>query len=379
MVTVAIIGILASAMLFALFGAQETAREQKTKALIMKLNNIIMPKYEAYRTRRVPMIPPPLTTNSSGTNTVIAQGVQLAAKYRLDALHDIMRMEMPDRWSDITDAPIALANPGTNGITIPRSAINSAYCNAIGWNTNTMSYSGAVPTTANQGAECLYLIVTLGVTDNLGGRELFNESNIGDVDGDGFKEFIDGWGQPIRFLRWAPGFPSELNRQASGAVVSASGTSLTATGVANAAGSYAGSALIVTTGTYAGQTSSIISSSVSGVQTTFTLGSSLTPNPGDLISVLDPDPFDPRHVYSSSMPTFALYPLIYSAGPNRTTGIVTDTSSPLHYTAINNNPFATSNPSFGTQQDLSGEQTSVSGWESNGWLDNIHNHLIGTR
>ncbi len=100
-----------------------------------------------------------------------------------------------------------------------------------------------------------------------------------------------------------------------------------------------------------------------------------------MISILDPDPFDPRHVYGGGAPaTFALYPLIYSGGANRTTGIVTDTSpNPLHYTAINNNPFTTSNPSFGTQQDLSGEQSSVSGWETNGWLDNIHNHLIGTR
>ncbi len=55
MVTVAIIGILASTMLFALFGAQETARESKTRFLISKLNSVIMPKYESYRTRRVPL------------------------------------------------------------------------------------------------------------------------------------------------------------------------------------------------------------------------------------------------------------------------------------------------------------------------------------
>ncbi len=111
MVTVAIIGILASAMLFALFGAQETARENKTKSLILKLNNIIMPKWETYRTRRVPIIPPMLATQSGSTMVSVTQGVQIAAKYRLDALHDIMRMEMPDRWSDITDAPITLFHP----------------------------------------------------------------------------------------------------------------------------------------------------------------------------------------------------------------------------------------------------------------------------
>ena len=69
-----------------------------------------------------------------------------------------------------------------------------------------------------QGAECLYLIVTLGVVDDLGGRELFNESNIGDVDGDGFKEFLDGWGIPFVFSGVPAGFSSELNTVATGRV-----------------------------------------------------------------------------------------------------------------------------------------------------------------
>src|SRR5690606_39906930 len=68
--------------------------------------------------------------------------------------------------------------------------------------------------TDNQGAECLYMIV-MYATANGEARGLFNENQIGDVDGDGAPEFLDGWGRPINFLRWAPGFESDLQLNAN--------------------------------------------------------------------------------------------------------------------------------------------------------------------
>ncbi len=47
--------ILASMMLFALAGAENTAKEMRTRATIDKINNAIMEKYESYRTRRLPL------------------------------------------------------------------------------------------------------------------------------------------------------------------------------------------------------------------------------------------------------------------------------------------------------------------------------------
>ena len=40
---------------------------------------------------------------------------------------------------------------------------------------------------------------------------------------------------------------------------------------------------------------------------------------------------------------------------------------------------ATYRQCVGTPSDLGIEQTSVSGWEASGWVDNIHNHFIGQR
>ena len=61
----------------------------------------------------------------------------------------------------------------------------------------------------NQSAECLYMIVINACGDGEA-KTLFSESTIGDTDGDGAPEFLDGWGHPISFLRWAPGFVSDI-------------------------------------------------------------------------------------------------------------------------------------------------------------------------
>jgi hypothetical protein len=46
-------------------------------------------------------------------------------------------------------------------------------------------------------------------------KSLFSESSIGDTDGDGAPEFLDAWGHPISFARWAPGFDSDIQANAN--------------------------------------------------------------------------------------------------------------------------------------------------------------------
>lgn len=52
--------------------------------------------------------------------------------------------------------------------------------------------------------EILYdVLVNSGLLgDTPVGADEFTTAQVSDTDGDGFKEFIDGWGQPIRFYRW---------------------------------------------------------------------------------------------------------------------------------------------------------------------------------
>ena len=76
--------------------------------------------------------------------------------------------------------------------------------NTVTGNTNTTA-----DIEKNQSAECLYMIVVNACGDGEA-KTLFSESTIGDTDGDGAPEFLDGWGHPISFLRWAPGFVSDI-------------------------------------------------------------------------------------------------------------------------------------------------------------------------
>jgi prepilin-type N-terminal cleavage/methylation domain-containing protein len=179
LVVVSIIIILAGIVLGALGAARQTAREARTKSLIARLDQVIMRRYESYRTRRVPIS----TRGMDPTQ---------AARARLDALRDLMRMEMPERWSDVIVDPIT---------PITRPAVSVLYKQQY----DDALLTHSVETVGEYGpAELLYMMINTGSPDD---REQFHEREIGDKDGDGLPEFHDGWGEPIMFLRWAPAFP----------------------------------------------------------------------------------------------------------------------------------------------------------------------------
>ena len=315
LVVIAIIGILATLFLGAMYGVMESAKVMKTRAMIVKLNNLIMPRYESYRTRRVPI--------------QITQGTpaNVAARYRLDALHELMRMEMPDRMTDIIDPPITLSFPPVNpqpsppaGGFITRPALSQAYYKALAAITApNPPVAGSNINATNQGAECLYMIITLAFVDELGRRDLFNESNVGDTDQDGLPEFLDGWGTPIAFLRWTPGFTESEINGAGGLVAAGSNPGLiVASGASAGAGSYglarrnnayAGRQVtFLTIGPSSVQSATIISSTydpVTGLTYLNVSGSNLSPVPalGDSFGI-DADPFDPTGAYPSAKRRF---------------------------------------------------------------------------
>ncbi len=237
LVVVVVIAILAGLVMGALQAARETARTAKTRATISKLHNIIMAMYESYRTRRVPIS----TMTASGP-----MNPHDAAVARLNALRDLMRMEMPERFSDITAPPMYLSSA---------PALSQAYSNRLKSATST--------DTTNGPAECLYMIVTIACR----ARGQFNENEIADTNNNGLPEFVDGWGHPIFFLRWAPGFVD------------------------------------------------------SDIQAPYVAGAMGAPNGP---AATDHDPFDPMQVDSNA---WRLVPLIYSAGPDGQYGLAEDTKN----------------------------------------------------
>ena len=183
LVVVLIIVILATVVMFAMFAATESARVARTKSMVARINDLLVPIWESYRTRRVPI------------NIPVGTSPQAAAKMRLDAIRELMRMEIPERKSDVEDNPVVIA---------ARPALSSAYHRAVLARANGGNYAGW--TEANQGSECLYMILSRIQDGNTNGLEFVKETEIGDVDNDGMPEILDGWRKPIAFLRWAPGF-----------------------------------------------------------------------------------------------------------------------------------------------------------------------------
>jgi prepilin-type N-terminal cleavage/methylation domain-containing protein len=197
LVTITIIGILAGMMFGAYAMARNAGREYATKATIAKLNTIIMQRYESYMTRRVAIKCDPCPTAwPSGTPLTDPEKKAWFVgnlHKRLDAIRDLMRMEMPDSKSDIINGPVQFIFGGDGSTwSLPEPALHRLY-------------AGSPPTANLDPAQCLYKLVSMGSPEAM---EQFNQNEIGMVDGK--PVFVDGWGMPIMWLRWAPGFTSPI-------------------------------------------------------------------------------------------------------------------------------------------------------------------------
>lgn len=213
LVTMAIIAILASIAITGLYVAQESAREARTAALISKIDSVVRPRWEAYRSRPLPADLQDLPGLSGNANPTLQQ----IAAARVQATRTLMRLELPERWEDLfavtgssPDMVISNSTVRTPAWLPVTGAMQSyrAYVDTI---FNTRS---AYPSVRFGGPECLYMIAVSDGAGDFSSRSLFSEHEIGDKDNDGAYEFRDAWGNPIFFFRWASGFTpySELQR-----------------------------------------------------------------------------------------------------------------------------------------------------------------------
>ena len=193
-----IIAMLTSALLGAIYAAQEAARATQTRHTIAKLHQRTMYHWETYRTRRLRIAPRGSLPGNPNENYTSF------ARRRLELLWRVMQAEMPDHYSDFTQYASV---PDYSPFVLAR------------WYQQVVQATPdpAKVAKANQAAECLYLFITVGARseDDLPVRS----REVGDTDGDGMLEFLDGWGQPIRWLRWAPGFQlAGVQMQAGGTI-----------------------------------------------------------------------------------------------------------------------------------------------------------------
>jgi len=195
MVVIVIISILSSLMLAGLAGVRQRAKIDKTKSTIRKIHELVMPQYESYELRRV------YTNNDNGTapsTRTLLERNRLWNKRRLQVF------EMPDTWTDVgTFVSGTLTLPVVSGTADLLASLRTAPAR---------SHARAKllsPSPANESAECLYQVTLRGGLNPDAG-ESFRGDEVGNTDNDSAPEFIDAWGKPIIFLRWAPGFSNNV-------------------------------------------------------------------------------------------------------------------------------------------------------------------------
>ena len=196
MLVVSIIGILAGVSITATRQVYHTARVARTEATILKIDRVIMDMYAGYENRRVP------SPNFGNT----AAGSQVTQAARLWFFRDMIRMEMPCNWDEVLAGPVQFKfkhGTGTGDITSNWVAVGDSPLRRLYEKTyNEAVARSNVNTVKRYGpAKCLYLAVMYG---NPEVRELFKDFEIA-TDDDDLSYFVDGWGNPIYFLRWAPG------------------------------------------------------------------------------------------------------------------------------------------------------------------------------
>lgn len=223
LIVILIISMLAAMVLGVASVAGETARQAQTRHVVERLHTLLTEYYGKYKTRRVKLNPAVVKEMGNITNAAVRGNVM--AEARLYALRELMLMEVPDRWSDVILQPVDDFDTSTSAKAIApvylegRTDLSNVYLRRlrqIMLSNNAISGQPNTPDEIrrNQGAECLYMVITLACGDGEA-RSQFKEADIGDLDGDGAPEFLDGWGQPINFLRWAPGFDSQIQLNAN--------------------------------------------------------------------------------------------------------------------------------------------------------------------
>lgn len=335
LMVIAIVGLLATFVLVALAGANQSAKESRTTAQLVKINELLQDKWQSYQYRNMPPLGNtagrkiasarrgqyiPVTNPSSGQPfrsfdewlVMSGGGYRSVHLDRWMATHEVMRMELPCTLQEVVGPNTnrhqqsLLLDPLDSRLrerSVP--ALSIAYytrAKAAVLGNDLSNWSRLY-----QSSECLFLILSQMRDGDSSALEYFSEAEIGDTDGDGMNEILDGWGRPILWLRWAPGFRSTLQ---------------------------------------------------------VTLGED--PQQADM--------FDPMEVGPSYNPQFAnnpqnvraLFPLIYSSGPDGNYGMKS-VQEDAEWITVQSNPF---HPSMSTVGLVESQSAAT---------DNITNHLLTTR
>ncbi len=173
LVTISIIATLGAISITTVRSSIETARQAQTETTIAKIDSVLTSIYERYQYLRLDMSD--LPTNLPGEER---------ARQRIYRMRDLLRCDLP-----CTTNELGTASQLDGTFTPLQESYRLAVANSGGFGDN-------------YNAELLYLVVTNADPESRAG---FSDRDVADTDGNGLLEFVDGWGNPICWMRWAPG------------------------------------------------------------------------------------------------------------------------------------------------------------------------------
>ncbi|XZE21622.1 type II secretion system protein [Pirellulaceae bacterium SH449] len=240
LMVIAIIGLIGGLFSLAYRGASQEAKTQQTRSTVEKISRIVVSAYEDYTSEPLGIAYDQNWENLSWANWTflntnpaerMRSRLQRVERTNLLFVRDRIRMEMPDHPDDIkwTRARTnAISGVGSDPDSVIRIVLNAARGEIKGIAPSALStrairllrrlsvlegnYYRPIDgwETTNANAELLFAIVEDSIADGDSALEAFGAAEIGDTDGDGLKEFLDAWGNPIGWIRWPSGSPEVL-------------------------------------------------------------------------------------------------------------------------------------------------------------------------
>lgn len=178
LMVVALIGFLATILVVAVRGGVSGSREQATKATITKISGLLRQRIDAFNR---------VNFESTFAADITSLERQLGPQFVGPDLATILTkkyiygMHFPQTWAEAKGL-VTYRTKGQQSLTIP-----------------------ATITPKCESAEVLYWMFTSDQAASFGytpeGIDNFTGATA-DTDGNGFPEFVDGWGQPLRWYRW---------------------------------------------------------------------------------------------------------------------------------------------------------------------------------
>ena len=224
MMVVTIIGLLMSMSVVVMYGFIDQAEEEATSATIQKINRLLEERVEGFdrafkgvrkdtasKNMRILLADPNLDGNQAdGIFGVKDAVVDILTKKAL------FRFEFPQRFEErllfgdpaisVPGLPqsmyLAISAPAARvklGLPVTTPLTDPALAAEV---TTTFALGASSPET--ESSELLYFALIKSASYGAAAvdSDRFTENEIRDTDGDGLPEFVDTWGQPLRYYRW---------------------------------------------------------------------------------------------------------------------------------------------------------------------------------